>query len=183
MLISEFLPNPKGPDTASEWIELYNNTNAPIPLSGWSVKDASGKKFTFKNQTAGAGDFFVLPAKAAKISLNNSNEKLFLYNPAGELVDELGFTGTAPEGKSIVRDGGKIIFTETPTPGKENVFKAEIAEAPGGKVFSLADSANAMGGKEIVNSGSYGAAILIGLAVAIGISFAAVFFLKKEYED
>lgn len=179
MLISEFLPNPKGPDSAGEWIELFNESITPVSLSGWSIKDASGKKFTFKNQTLGAGEFLTLDSKITKVSLNNGNEKIFLYNASGELMDELGFSGTAPEGKSVIRGNGKIIFTETPTPGKANFFKTESGLSENKIFASLMDGGRSMAGEEIVAGGSHGAAILIGLAVAVSVSIAAFLFLKN----
>ena len=45
VLISEFLPNPPGKDADGEWIELLTRNQA-VDLSGWVLKDASGKSFS-----------------------------------------------------------------------------------------------------------------------------------------
>jgi hypothetical protein len=131
MLINELLPNPIGKDTEGEWIELFNNSQGTVNLAGWQIKDASGKTFVFKNQIISAGEYLVLDYKTTKISLNNNTETLFLYDPKGNLIDKAGFTGVAPEGKSLARQNKQFIFTDQPTPGKVNIFKNSAA-SPGG---------------------------------------------------
>src|SRR3989344_3460661 len=54
IVLNEFLPNPDtsanglnfGNDASNmplgEWVELYNNGNAPIDVNGWYMTDASG---------------------------------------------------------------------------------------------------------------------------------------------
>ena len=108
MIISEFLPNPIGKDTDSEFIELFNDSQKQINLTGWKIKDASGKTFTFKNQTIGAGEYLALNYKTTKITLNNDAETLYFYDPNGNLIDKGGFSGAAPAGKSFVRQNNQF---------------------------------------------------------------------------
>ena len=123
MVINEFLPNPTGKDTEGEWIELFNNDLNAINLGGWQIKDASGKTFTFKNTALDSGRYLVVDYQTSKISINNSNEEIFLYNSKNELVDKAGFQGSAPSGKSLIRQGeNRFVFTDEPTPGSSNVF-------------------------------------------------------------
>ena len=123
MLINEFFPNPVGKDADGEWIELFNNSQETINLNGWQIKDASGKTFIFKNQTINPAEYLVLDYKTTKISLNNSDETLFLYDQKGVLINKAEFSDAAPEGKSLIRQNNQFKFTDQPTPGKINVFK------------------------------------------------------------
>ncbi|MBI2591796.1 MAG: lamin tail domain-containing protein [Candidatus Brennerbacteria bacterium] len=101
MIINRFLPNPVGPDTAGEWIEIFNNGSAPVNLAGWRIKDLAGKSYVFKSGELKAGSALQLPYKATKITLNNSGETLFLYDSNGRLANKLSFSGAAAEGQII----------------------------------------------------------------------------------
>ena len=102
MIIKEFLPNPAGRDQEGEYVKLFNDSDRAVFLNGWKLKDAAGKTFELSGRLA-AGQELVLPYSQTKISLNNSGEKLFLYDVSGKLVDELGYAGQAEEGKIIQR--------------------------------------------------------------------------------
>jgi hypothetical protein len=102
MIIKEFLPNPAGDDKAGEYIKLLNDGNKQINLSGWSVKDASGKTFRLSG-FLDAGQELVLPYSQTKIALNNDGEQVLLYDAGGNLVDELSYTGKAADGQLITK--------------------------------------------------------------------------------
>lgn len=102
MIIKEFLPNPVGDDKEGEYIKLLNDGNKQINLSGWSVKDASGKTFRLSG-FLDAGQELVLPYSQTKIALNNDGEQVLLHDAAGNLVDELSYTGKAIDGQLIAR--------------------------------------------------------------------------------
>jgi hypothetical protein len=126
MTISEFLPNPAGKDADGEWIEFFNNGSEPANLKGWIVKDASEKTFKFAKETpVEPGGYFKLDYSQSKISINNSGEKIFLYDASGKLADKAEYSGSAPEGNSLARRGDTFVFTESPTPGSANVFSAK----------------------------------------------------------
>ena len=125
VIISEFLPNPIGKDPIGESIELFNNGASAQNLTGWKIKDASGKAYVFNNTTLEPSAYVVLDYKTTKITLNNSDESLFLYDQTGKLVDRAEFSGSAAAGKSLVRQGNRFVFTSSPTPGKANIFEAD----------------------------------------------------------
>lgn len=101
MVIKEFLPNPAGKDQDGEYVTLRNDTRAAVNLDGWKVKDASGKAHTIRGKILGAGEELTLPYAQTKITLNNSGETIQLLSAAGELVDELSYSGSAVEGRVI----------------------------------------------------------------------------------
>lgn len=102
MLIKEFLPNPAGKDTESEYIKLFNNGPEAVLLNGWSLKDASGKIYKLSGSLDSEKEL-VLPYSQTKIALNNNGEQVFLYDGAGKLIDELSYSGQASEGQTIQR--------------------------------------------------------------------------------
>jgi len=182
MIISEFLPNPIGKDTEGEWIELFNNSQEAVDLSGWQIKDASGKAFFLKNKI-GPGQYSVLDYKTTKISLNNNAETLFLYDQKGNLIDKVEFAAAAPEGKSLVRQNEQFRFTDQPTPGFANVFKnAAVSELTTSK-NSL--TTNVLTNTSVNNSSinskvsAHFGNLLIGVGVALILAFLFVFILRK----
>jgi hypothetical protein len=187
MVINEFLPNPIGKDTEAEFIELFNNSQNEMNLTGWQLKDASGKSFILKNQKLGSAEYLVLNYKTTKISLNNSDETLFLYDQKGALIDKAGFTGSAPEGKSLVRKGSQFIFTDKPTPAKANIFEsAELAKSPTLQGnFNANVVANISSNESpINNTTSFGLnSLLIGLSLALILAFLSVIILRKINSD
>ncbi len=183
MIISEFLPNPIGKDTDGEFIELFNDSQNEINLTGWQLKDASGKSFVLKNQKLGPAEYLILDYKTTKISLNNSDETLFLYDKKGVLVDKAEFTGSAPEGKSLIRKNNKFIFTDKPTPAKANIFEsAELAKSPTlqGNLNANAIANISSNKSPINNATSLGLNnLLIGFFLALILAFLSVIIFRK----
>lgn len=114
MKIKEFLPNPVGSDKEGEYIKLFNNGQQPISLSGWFIKDASGKTFKLSGEL-GAGQELILKSLETKISLNNNGEQIFLYDNFGKLVDKLSYSGQASEGQVITKQQITTIDNKTTT--------------------------------------------------------------------
>ncbi len=111
MLIQEFLPNPVGKDTDGEYILLFNDSATAqagqattVSLDGWSLKDASGKVFKLSGQLA-ANQPLKLDYATTKISLNNSEETIYLLDPFGKEIDRLT-SGNLSEGIPARHDGG-----------------------------------------------------------------------------
>lgn len=101
------MPNPAGSDKEGEYVKILNDGNAAVLLNGWQIKDAAGKTYKLSGNLA-AGQELLLPYSQTKISLNNSGEKIFLYDSAGKLVDELGYSGQTSEGQVITKQQATI---------------------------------------------------------------------------
>jgi len=97
VIIKEALPNPAGKDAAGEWIGIFNDGASSVNLSGWSLKDASGKKFIFGDQTILPNQELKLPYSATRINLNNDGDTVTLWNAAGEKADELTYGQVSEE--------------------------------------------------------------------------------------
>ncbi len=125
LLISELMPNPEGPDD-DEWIELYNQSNLPVDLTGLILVDASNKKYIlstddFASLIIPAKEFFLVPRAISKISLNNTPpETIKITLPNNELITTVTYTEAVQEGWSLIFYDNEYYWTTTPTPGYAN---------------------------------------------------------------
>lgn len=121
--ISEALANPIGADEQLEFIELFNAEPIAIDLSGWSVDDGDGgsKPYVFPDNTIiDARAYFFLDRPQTKITLNNDQEAVRLFNATGKVVDQ-GIFDEIAEGVSWARDENRAWYqTDSPTPGTAN---------------------------------------------------------------
>jgi len=131
IIVNEVLPNPKGNDSQTEFIELKNIGVTDIDLTGWKIGDASSKRYTVKASDFTTiilkpKEFFVLYRKTTGIALNNSGtESTKIFSPDGALVGTLEYSGAAAEDESYARETENYFWTSTPTPGKENIITRE----------------------------------------------------------
>jgi hypothetical protein len=80
LLFSEVLPNTDD-DINLEYIELLNNSDSVIFLSGYILKDKSDKQFIFDSSYfLNAHEKKKYSRNETKIILNNTDEQLFLYD-------------------------------------------------------------------------------------------------------
>jgi len=157
----EVLPNPVGQDTDGEWIKLINTGDEPINLTGWSIEDASGKKYTF-NTSIDAKTELVLEYSATGITLNNNNETLTLFNGSGEVVDTLTYSG-ASDDEIIVASQ----FIETTKEDGTNISTLEEI---------------AITGETKIISGDGFSVVIAAIAIALILSFAVGLYIKKSEE-
>jgi len=108
--IIEFLPNPKGNDAEGEYIKLFNFGPEDINLRNWVLDDEEGgsKSFTIKdNAVISADSEIIFHRTETKIAINNNGDTVRLFDPDGELIDEVSFSETAPEGIAYIYKNGK----------------------------------------------------------------------------
>ncbi len=119
--ISEFLPNPVGSDEA-EWIEIYNQGQNTVDLSGFKLQDNSAGQYTIGQGLLLAGQaYLVLYKNQTKISLNNTGgDSVKIYSPGNNILDSAIYEASAPEGKSFALINGSFVWTPSPTPGQVN---------------------------------------------------------------
>ncbi|MDP3880796.1 MAG: lamin tail domain-containing protein [bacterium] len=103
MEIRSFLPNPAGSDKEGELFSIFNDSESAANLSGWYVKDEAGRSFWLFGQIE-ANQEISFPLKGSSLTLNNDGETLYLYNPAGSLIDELSYIGKAGEDQIIKKE-------------------------------------------------------------------------------
>lgn len=123
LVITEFLPDPKGADATEEFIEIFNTGDVPVELAGWKLQDASSSKYIFSVGSLASGAYRVVKRPESGIALNNTNsETVTLTAPDGFVVSATSFSGTAPEGQSYALIDNQWKWTGAPSPGAKNSY-------------------------------------------------------------
>jgi hypothetical protein len=111
-----------------DWVEIHNPNEEDISLDGWSLSDSADNLSRWSFDTGlviKAGGYLVIycsgleQAGHANFKLSVNDEKLFLVNPAGNVVDSIALHDTL-YGSSFGRFGNTTGFFERPTPGATN---------------------------------------------------------------
>ena len=64
--ITEFMNEPRGTQSLTEWIELYNFGASTVNLTGWNLKDDDTDNATLPNTSIPAGGFLILARNKAQ---------------------------------------------------------------------------------------------------------------------
>lgn len=122
LYLSELYPNPEGSDSGKEWVELFNNAEDSIVVSGLQIVtvSASGaqRHTTIPQITIEPKSYFLIlennniaPDFLAKVvvgdgalNLYNDGQFIRLLDPSGNTLDELTYSTTV-SGKSWERNG------------------------------------------------------------------------------
>ena len=114
LLISEVLYDPASIEPGSEFIELYNPTDLPASLQGWTVQDNSSSD-GLPSVTVAPGQFLVIASNRSDFlaanpgfsgalvalespignGLSNSGDSVRLVDAVGSVVDALSYGGDA----------------------------------------------------------------------------------------
>ena len=129
--INEFIPNPIGKDAgdeenSGEWIELYNDSDQIVNISGWQLDDEDGgsKPFVFpENTLISPKGFLVFSRQTTNIALNNDNDKVRLLLSTEIVFQEVSYE-KAKEGLSSALTPQGFVWS-TPTPGLPNIVISE----------------------------------------------------------
>jgi len=92
IVINEFMPDPLVGQ--SEWIELYNNSDFSIDLSGWNIEDGKGKVLSLMGVIQ-PGQIMAFDLSASK--LNNDGDLLIIKSNQGVLIDRVSYGNWADE--------------------------------------------------------------------------------------
>ena len=128
----------------NDWIELYNGSDQPVDLTGWTLSDNADTpdKYTFSGGTIDAGDYYVVDCTSkpmrqtestAPFSISPGGETIVLHNAEGLLVDSFDTGALVPEVTSgrVESDTSvaRVFFSEA-TRGEENDSDVTIGVAP-----------------------------------------------------
>ena len=119
-----------------EWVEIHNQGNSPINMTGWHLKDSAGNTVQFnQNHVVGytadpnsmiinAGELRVIAINGSSYSgvLNNAAETLTVHWPNGSIGDEVSWSSNEP-GFSLSRNHGTdgMYTSAYPTANASNV--------------------------------------------------------------
>ncbi|MBD7956396.1 lamin tail domain-containing protein [Microbacterium sp. Sa4CUA7] len=128
-----------------DWIELHNAGSAPVVLDGYTVKDdddTHAYELPPGTQLA-PGAYLVLDeliGEAGHLDFGlGKADRARLFDPAGQLVDEHGWSEHAVATWAVAPDG-TWAQASAPTKGAENVFAAPETPAAGVVVLNEVDS-------------------------------------------
>ena len=155
LIISEFVPNPKGNDTAFEWIELKNISEKDINMQDWTIEGRS-KKYTFKNQILEAGEFFILERSVSKIAIPNKNSWLILKNPKEKIMQNISYNEVFESASYAINEKEDFQWTSVKSPRRENVFFPVEEKSKDSDSDGLSDFLEEMLGTDIHNKDSDG---------------------------
>jgi len=124
----------RGTDANPDWVELYNNTDAAVDISGYLVYDNGGQNGTKPKKAIPAGTivapwgFYVIVTDktadtASDFGLGSGGDKVWLENASGAVLDSLEFGAMQPtESYQRVPDGTGVGVMKTPiTRGTSNI--------------------------------------------------------------
>ncbi len=121
IMINEFIPDPEGKDSEQEWIEIYNNLDQAIDLSGWFLDDEPEGSNPFmipENSLIPPKGYSVFSRKTTKIALNNDSDQVRLLLPDKNVFQEISYQQTE-QGKSLAKSPQGFVYS-VPTPGFSN---------------------------------------------------------------
>lgn len=127
--ISEFFPNPKGPDEAGEWIEIYNDSDTPQSISGFFLDDIDkgSRPYHIPDITIPAKGFHIFNRSDTKIALNNTNDNVRLLYPNEQIAADISYEKAKEQISGAYNITTKEVFwTDTPTPGKANTITPRV---------------------------------------------------------
>lgn len=125
VLINEILPSPTGSDANEEWIEIFNQNETEVDLSGWKITDTVGRITTYtfpQGSKISPRGFLVLSRPTTKITLNNDGDGISLIQPNGKILETIIYP-KAPQGQSYSRTKeNDWVWSTTLTPGGINII-------------------------------------------------------------
>ncbi len=141
VMISEVCAVSASDDT--DWVELHNTTDTPIPLDGYRLTEApEDEGYRFENVVVEPNGYYTLACDGnpptgvtpcAPFSLDRFGDTLYLYTPSGVLCDsfETGKQSTEITSGRVGDDRGARVYFDTPTKNTANgTAYAGYAPAP-----------------------------------------------------
>ena len=134
LIVTEAYPSPETGD--EEWIEVFNSDTVTINLSNYVLEEKSSTGITNRriplfNYTLEPNHFYTIYEDYLNISLNNSGDKIYLFDINGNQINEFSYSQVAT-GKSVGRKIENKIYSEntfptlSPTPNADNKFSDPI---------------------------------------------------------
>jgi poly(U)-specific endoribonuclease len=94
VIIVRALPNPKGADEGTEWVELKNVTNAPIDLTNWEMRDQKARPEPVSGilQPDQVERFTITRSNPNAMQLTNKPGTITLHDGQGQLIASVNYS-------------------------------------------------------------------------------------------
>jgi hypothetical protein len=89
IIINEYMP-----DASPEWVELQNNNNFDVSISGWTIEDAASNIKTIPSKTIPANGYFSFDIAGSY--LNNDGDTFRIKDSLNIIVDSASYTSSSP---------------------------------------------------------------------------------------
>ena len=149
--------------SADEWIELYNNSNEPVSLEGWSLNENGNKLIIALKNSIAANSYYLIERTDDSVTnvpadlfgswggsgLSNDGEKISLKDSGGNIIDEIDcslgwFAGKAsPDYQTMERTNPASSSLETNWHG--NSVAGTSVDAKGNIIQGTPKAANSSG--------------------------------------
>ncbi len=102
LVIKSLLPDPVGDDRQLEEVTLQNKGTSPIPMGNWYLQDKSARVWSLATMgTINPNQSATIRRNGMPMSLDNSGDEIYLYDPSHHLIDQFRYSGSQ-EGVVIV---------------------------------------------------------------------------------
>lgn len=102
VVIEKLMVDPVGADATYEYVMIKNKTSSLVPLSGWTLRDASGRIWILDSSgQLNPNQSIKIQRNGMPMSLNNDGDIITLLNPENVTIDEFRYVGSV-EGVEIV---------------------------------------------------------------------------------
>ncbi len=110
--INEIYPAPEAGEF--EWVEIYNDEDKSIDLTGFTITDATNKKLKLNVDNIAALGFVIATASSGVLN-NNDGDTVILKNNSNEIIESIAYSGSFNAEKSYFRcpNGGGNWFIST----------------------------------------------------------------------
>jgi len=123
--ITELMPNADGVDKDQEWIELSSGDVEDLDLDNWYFLNQSNQEFKLDGGVIKAKKKIKIEIKNSSFSLRNSDGRVDLVDPNGDVVDTVSYQESAKEDSSYNKNfKGEWSWSIFSTPGAENKFNS-----------------------------------------------------------
>lgn len=139
--VTEIFPDPEGSDTEDEFVELYNEGEYEVDISGWYIDDAEGGSRAFRiveGTVIGPHQYMIFERIVTRIALNNTEDRVRLLFPDKTLAEEIILTEVV-EGAAYTKQESAWVWSGVSTPGEMNNHVALAAEKKSSKKITGKD--------------------------------------------
>ncbi len=110
LVINEFMPQPTTGEF--DWVEIYNPTDTPISLIGWTIDEGDQNPKLLDSFVSIPAFGFVVYEHTNNAWLDNAGETIDLIDPTNQVVDFQIYGGSTPGvSRGSATDGTGVFFT------------------------------------------------------------------------
>lgn len=179
--------------TAGDWVELFNPSELPVNLKGWTMTDASGNQFTFPDASLPAASYLVIVQSGKQFAvaypqcpkfvgdfrfgLDKRKDAVQLYDSEGMPVDSFGYD--LPKGEN--KDERVILARRDPEQSSSNSDNWRRETRAGSPALANPDFVELKHSTKVKNILFYAGITALGLSI-VALSAMGYVRLRQRFE-